>query len=231
MSQETTGEFAYRLQQAVEAHPLSPPTPHGRQRWLLRKLETEAGLELSPNTIHKWMTGASRPREDNIRKLAKCLNVDEVWLALGRKPVADGPNPGVAAPGAAGAALVVAGLIEMQGGRVTFAEPGDSAHLHVNMGKGNIDIIALVPQARSGDQITFLVPEPTNGSRIVGVVTPQDTGGFSACVNLLDLTDVERQNMGGFSLLSVQARKGGKFKVAGERNLMSPMPSLAALAG
>ncbi len=229
MSQETTLEFASRLKQVVDSHPMSPPTLHGRQRWLLRKLEAEAGLELSPNTIHKWMTGTSRPREDNIRTLAKVLNVDEVWLALGRKPVPTGANPGAAAPGAQGAALLVAGLIEITGGRVTFAGPDDTVHLHANMGEGNIDLIAVVPQSRNGDDITFLVPEPAGDARILGVITPSGMQ-CSVCVNLLDLTNIPRINLGGFSLIKAEGRKDGKFKIAGAHNLLTPMPSLASLA-
>ena len=228
MAQETTEEFAHRLRMAVKAHPLAPPTPHGSQRWLLRRLETETGLAVSQNTVHKWYTGTSRPRGDNLRKLAKVLSVDEVWLSLGRKPVVDGVSLGAAASGATGAILVIAGMIEMAGGRVTFAGTEGAAHLHVSLGGSNTSVIAVAPQAREQGKVTFLVPEPVGSSRVVGVLV-DEMPGHSASIDLLDLTNAPRQNHGGFSTLSVETRGGGKFKVGGEKSLRTAMPSVAAL--
>ena len=127
MAQETTEEFAHRFGRAVEGHPLAPPTPHGRQRWVLEKLENEAGLTVSPNTMSKWFHGTARPRPDNIRKIARVLKVDEVWLAMGQKPADQMSATMGQAESAKGAVLLVAGLVEMAGGRVTFGAKNDKA--------------------------------------------------------------------------------------------------------
>jgi hypothetical protein len=65
--QKTTEDFAYGLNQSVAAHPLAPPTSFGRVTWLKRQLQAYSGETISLNTVHRWLTGASRPREDRIR--------------------------------------------------------------------------------------------------------------------------------------------------------------------
>lgn len=76
------------------------------------------------------MHGLSRPREDNVRALAKLLQVDEVWLTLGRKPSASAEQVAAEATRASGAVLLVAGLIEVNGGRVTFPSKDERGVRH-----------------------------------------------------------------------------------------------------
>jgi transcriptional regulator with XRE-family HTH domain len=228
--QESTLEFSYRLLQAIEAHPLAPPTPHGRQSWLLRKLQTETGLSVSPNTIHKWVHGTARPRGDNARRLAKVLSVDEVWLSMGRKPEVTKSTLGDVAPNAQGAALLMAGLIEISGGRVSFAGPGETAHLHVNFGGGNIDVIALVPQS-DNEKVTFVVPEPTREARVFGVLLDKSPRGAtaSASVDFVELTNLPRQNLGGFSIVQLERGEKRAFTAKGHVGPVSPLESLRAI--
>jgi hypothetical protein len=231
MPQETTEQFGHRLRVAVEGHPLAPPTPHGRQRWLINKLRTEAGTQVSPNTMHKWMNGMARPREDKVRDLSRVLSVDELWLAFGRNP-ASAAEKAMEAPSRADAAvLIAAGLAESSGFRVTFAGPDSQAHLHVNTDRGSFDLVAVAPQW-DRNKCSFIIPEPVGSSRVVGVVVagpdPGD-GRHSACIDLLDLTDLTRQNFGGFSILSLERRRDGRFKAEGRRNLINPLPGLLDL--
>ncbi len=71
--QKTAIEFGERLSQAVEAYPSAPTTAHGRLSWLQRELKKHGGVKVSVNMVHTWMHGLSRPRDDNLRALARLL--------------------------------------------------------------------------------------------------------------------------------------------------------------
>jgi len=87
MAQQTTCEFGRRLQQALDASPHVVPMSHGRLSWLKREREKiGVSVSVSVNTLHKWVHGVSRPREDTIRALARLLRVDDIWLAPGQTP-------------------------------------------------------------------------------------------------------------------------------------------------
>jgi len=208
MAQKTTEQFSERLARAVEGYPLAPPTPHGRVTWLMRELEKQIGVKVSLNTAHKWMTGASRPREDRVRDLARMLRVDEIWLAFGKAPTATPVQVESQAHRARGATLLVAGLIEVCGGRVSFADDGKS--LSVSHDGVNFGLVPVVGQV-SESKISFVVPEPVGDSRVVAVV-PNARGAFD--VDLLDATRLPRQNFGGFSVFEVHIGARGSYKQA-----------------
>ncbi len=230
MVQKTTEEFAFRLGQAMDSHPRVPPSQHGRVTWLMRELET-VGVKVSLNTVHKWVNGAARPREDRIRDLAKLLKVDEVWLALGKKPV-DGPQAMNERVGqASGAVLAVAGLIELCGGRVTFPTPGEGPHLRANLSGREIEVVAVAPQV-SGDKLSFIVPEPAKNYRIVAVLPRCAMPGESVSrhLELLDISGIERQNFGGFSVLELRRNEKGEIKLPRKRDALEPLGAVTELA-
>jgi len=214
MTQDTTIEFGQRLERAVDGHPLAPPTPYGRQAWLLEKLRKETGLDVSANTISKWFSGSARPRPDNIRKIAQVLRVDEVWLALGRKPT-DRPEGVPEVEKARGAASVLAGLIEMSGGRISYPK-ADAApvDLHATVQGNSFDVIAASPTV-DGDTFSFVVNEPARDARILAVVLAAAPGGENqptVGIHLYDLTDAPRPTFGGFSVLQVHRVAGARVQ-------------------
>lgn len=232
MPQSSTKEFSHRLQQAVDGHPLAPENTFGRQSWLREKLEREGKLKVSPNTLHKWFNGTARPREDNIRTLARVLGVDDVWLSLGRRPVMDDATVRSQAAQATGAALLLAGLFETRGNRVAFPEAKDEGvSLFIDIGTGRRAITVVTPQVK-GDTISFVVPEPVRDNCIVSVQTRKapEPCPASACVDILDLTGCERQNFGGFSVIQGELRKDGRIQVPGQRQLVAPLGDLSDLA-
>lgn len=231
MAQTTAKEFSTRLQQAVDGHPLVPDGPHGRQAWLRDKLEREGKLDVSPNTIHKWWNGAARPREDNVRTIARVLGVDDVWLSMGRRPVMDDTTLRHQAALATGATLLLAGLFETRGMRVTFPTSADEGvSLIVNSPTQRRRFTVVTPQVK-GDSVSFVVPEPVGDNCIVSVRTrvAQESCDATACVEVLDLTASPRQNFGGFSVIQGEMRKGFKIKVAGQRSLLGPLDDLSRL--
>lgn len=233
MGQETTGEFARRLRQAIEGNPHAPQNLHGRQSWLRQRLKERTGREFSANTIHKWVKGTARPRPDAMRDLANVLKVDEVWLSLGRKPTDMSSPSTVDAATASGAALLVAGLIEVSGGRVSFpsADSG-TVSLWANIGSARLGIVALTPQSSEGEP-AFVVPEPLGDNTLIGIVPCNQTDGCisTACVDLIDLTEVPRENLGGFSVIRLERRKDRAFKIEGQRQLLRPLKRIGELSG
>lgn len=76
--QEIRKEFARRLEIACDSCPACPKRHHGMQKWLGDKTGT------STWAAGKWLSGESVPRPSRIKELAKVLNVDELWLSMGR---------------------------------------------------------------------------------------------------------------------------------------------------
>ncbi|PWG15837.1 hypothetical protein [Salibaculum griseiflavum] len=221
MPQETTQEFAARLNQAIEAYPTAPPTPHGRLSWLKRELERQ-GTKVSLNTVHKWIKGMSRPREDKMRDLARFLKVDEVWLSLGRRPLQSSQAEPEITARAKGAVLYVAGLVEVAGGRVNFPATNqkDPTSIQVDLGDGPIGVVVVTPQSHDEATISFVVPEPVGQDRIWAVVP-----GTSLTPALHDITAAPRQMLGGFSIATFNTSKNADANPA----LPAPIKTLKAL--
>lgn len=209
---------------------MAPPSPYGRQAWVLEKLKKEAKLEVSPNTMSKWFSGAARPRADNVRKIAQVLKVDEVWLALGRKPTDRTATP-AGAERSRGAVLLIAGMIEMEGGRVTF--PGADAapiDLQVNLTGHQFNLIVVTP-AENGDKISCIVNEPVGDAKVVAVCpAPKKSRAASTiCFDLYDLTNVEKQAFGGFSVIEMQRAEANTFTV-GDQTKLKPIKGINEIA-
>lgn len=230
MERNAADEFAFRLAQAVEGHPMAPPTPHGRQRWLKERLEKETGVIVSANSVHKWMNGMSRPRTDNIREIARVLSVDEVWLSLGRRPVADSATIQEQASMADGATLLVAGLIEMNGGKTSFpGEDEKDVSLWANIAGQRVGLIIVNGQVK-GSSITYMVPEPVGKNRIVAASVSRDGCKVTQCVQVLDLTNAERKNFGGFSVIQGTTSADGTVTIDGQHRKHGHVEDLSELA-
>lgn len=229
MSQETTKEFSARLRMAVEGHPLAPDTPFGRQSWLREKLAREAKIEVSANAIHKWMNDASRPREDNIRAIAKVLNVDELWLSMGKTPGnksdTQGPDPGKAT---SAGVMILGGLIEMAGGRVIFPGKEDPADIRATIDGQDVGIVVVVCDAAEPVN-AIMVQEPVGDTRVIGVTRRCHTGAATVMFDINDFTKAPRKSFGGYSILQVERQATGKFKVEGAEDLYARLESVAEL--
>ena len=117
--------FARRLNQVVEEGDLLPPYNQGRYIWISEQLRRQFGVEVTRETVRKWVSGETVPRNEKLRALAKLFNVDEGWLAFGiRSDVAARQEPDrILADN--GVVSLVAGLIQMAGGTCALPEPGD----------------------------------------------------------------------------------------------------------
>ena len=70
--------FRERLQFACDEAGV-PPKGRGRGAYLAHHLNT------TQEGVRKWLELDSVPRRATVTKLAKLLNVDEVWLVMGKK--------------------------------------------------------------------------------------------------------------------------------------------------
>lgn len=230
---ETTQEFARRLRQAVESHERAPDIEFGRGTWLREELAKVGGVKVSGNAVHKWWHGNAMPRRDTIRAIAKTLQVDELWLATGSKPGSRSmePDAPVSAPGdASAAALMVAGLIQMAGGRCTFGSGEGGPHLRANIAGRDLEIMTALATGTAKKK-SILVTGPTKGRRIVALV-PHDPADSLVCFDLLDLTDAPRQSLGGYSVIEITRRKSGGFGFPGQpRSEAQALLSIEEMAG
>lgn len=78
--------FAKRLSTALDNHPRCPDA-HGRNTWLMRELAHQ-NINVSLESIRKWLAGEAIPRRAKMTALAKTLRVDETWLTMGVQPAA-----------------------------------------------------------------------------------------------------------------------------------------------
>lgn len=212
---------------SLDASRRAPQKEVGRQSWLRERLAKEKGIDVSPNSVHKWVNGSSRPREDNIRAIAEILEVDEIWLSLGRMPTAglskksDAQSEG-SATGVSPGALILAGLLQRAGGNVVFADKDDAASLYANTGSGSTGVIVVECEEREGSLVA-VIPEPVANNRIATVLLDD-----SSRVGVYDLTDKPRQNFGGYSIMSLTRREDGRLEIDG--SAVSPTRSVRELA-
>jgi len=121
--------FATRLEHACDVHPHCPALNYGRLQWLRKQLHSQ-GVDVSYETIRKWLKGEARPLPARGEKLAKVLDVDDVWLLMGHNSGMDLKERRVRNAIADGVVNVVAGLIQMDGGNPAFPESDEVIDLH-----------------------------------------------------------------------------------------------------
>jgi Helix-turn-helix. len=149
--------FALRLQKACDDNPRVPAYNHGRQAWVRAQLVERYGVNVSNETVSKWFTGVSRPRPEKITTIAKLLEVDEAWLALGVQGEVEPRERRLRNAQADGAVNVVAGFIQMCGGHPAF--PDDD-------GRGDlapVDLYAIIKGAHYS--INVAVAQPVDGGQ------------------------------------------------------------------
>jgi transcriptional regulator with XRE-family HTH domain len=85
-------QFARRLSQALDAHPRCPEE-YGRLTWVKRELAHQK-IDVTIETVRKWLSGETMPRRPKMAALAKVLMVDETWLAMGVHPANEAGTAG-----------------------------------------------------------------------------------------------------------------------------------------
>lgn len=112
-------EFAKRLKQACDRSPDVPPLGKGQQVWLAGR------MGLSQEAVRRYFEGQSRPRPKLMTQLAKILNVDESWLALGKTGDLTDSDRKKYSRKADAAAYMLFGIFMGAGYTCAFAEDGE----------------------------------------------------------------------------------------------------------
>lgn len=215
----TSENIHLRIQQAVDAHPLSPPG-HGQQTWLREHLERAVGLAVSLNTVSKWMTGKAVPRPERISQLAEALHVDPVWLAMGHSAQRTPDEARRAAQLGDAAVAYVVGALSMA--QVGFAFPREddelarwlNVHLYVVRNGSMTRVTCVSGEVEVGARVSFPLPSLRVDNTILGVVQ-LDPGGFGDAA-IFDLTGCEAVTAGPAAFARFQLAKGADGLAQGD---------------
>lgn len=197
--------FAQRLNTACDENPHVPAYGMGRQTWVKEK------MGVSHEAVRKWFLGEARPRPDKLAQLARVLECDEAWLALGKKGDLDPREKRARSLNIEGAVNVVTGLLQLNGANCAFPGEKDPMGSFVDVYSINrgVQLAIHVSLARQGppNQFTFTIPKEYQQCRVVGVVHAGATA-----VHLLnmdhEMLDRHGERKGGFLEVRVFYRDG-----------------------
>jgi transcriptional regulator with XRE-family HTH domain len=188
--------FAKRLNVACDSLSHVPPYGHGRQTWIKEQ------LDVSHEAVRKWFNGLSRPRPDKIRQLAKVLNADEAWLALGITPTSTPAERRKSNTALAGAVNAYMGLLQLNGSHVSTPDDmdkqGNQLPIHVALG-----------EKTEGGKYRFVIPSEYEKCHVVGAI---HTIGFRMHWLRLrtDLITRHKDHKGGYIEVTVR-HKNSKY--------------------
>ena len=212
-------DFARRVETACDGNPNIPAYNHGRLTRIKELFEERFKMEISVETVRKWFAGEARPRPDKMSLLAQILEVDVAWLSLGISPEMDPRSRQKRNAAIGGAASVLAGMIQLEGGVVAY--PGEK-----DAKAGFVDLYAIIKGAqysihaalaRDGedDSLRFAVPTQYNECTVIGVV--KHAGPRCDFIEIpAAVIDEHKKRHGGYYELQV-AKRGEDYRVANDR--------------
>jgi DNA-binding transcriptional regulator YiaG len=219
--------FAKRLETAMDGNPHCPAYNHGRLTWVRDQFKDRFKTDLTIETVRKWASGEARPRPNKMKLLARLLEADEAWLSLGIAPEMDVRAREKRNVALSGAASVVMGLVQMDGGVTAF--PGDKdprgavVDFYAIIKGAQYAVHTALAQHMEGNSLKFVVPTDFEQCTLIGIVK---NPGMR--LDLLELpTETVAKN---------QARKGGFGEIEvykrGEEYLLdgSKLPKIKSFA-
>ena len=144
--------FSQRLRQACAEHPNVPEYGKGEQTYLAKN------LKVSQEAVRKWFSGESQPRQAIMIRLARLLDVEYVWLALGTSEIEFGRLRELSKTQDAAVHALISFLI-LKGYNVAFpSDDSDRADLHA-IGHGvQRNLVVRTPSAVSKKDYNFRFP-------------------------------------------------------------------------
>lgn len=205
-------EFARRIAIACANHPQAP-SDHGRQRWLMREMESRFHTTVSPEAVRKWFSGEARPRPQIMSVIARTLEVDEAWLSLGINPTSTPREKQKRNAMASGAVNLVAAQIQLAGGSIAFPEDQEDA---------GHDIFAIVRgkqialTVKLADQTEKFTLSLYSKSQMVVAVVPTKQPTIYDFVRVpTEMIEAHGRQRGGYTEIEVN-RSGKNFTVHDE---------------
>lgn len=204
----TKEKFSARLIQACDDCPAIPPYGKGRQVVIADK------IGVSQEAVRKWFVNESIPKPEKMADLAKLLDVDEAWLALGVKPELPKAAKKLAGRVSEGAVLMVAGSILLSGGNCAFPTENDPRREYVDIYafiRGTkTDIHVSTARELSANTFELIVPRLFDDVRCIGYFSTKSLQFLLIDLppSLIDKHKVRRA--GDFSL-TVERREGNYY--------------------
>lgn len=174
-------DFSRRLRQLCDENPNIPPYGHGRLTYLADK------TEVSQEAVRKWLSGDSRPRPNLMRKLARVLDADEAYLAVGEAPERDPHQRRMDARRLTAAVQFIYGLLTVSGAHCAFAAENDPM-------RDRVDLYAIIDGQQAaihvalaeyhGTELEVALPPGEDHTHHLVVVPEADMR-----IRILDLTD------------------------------------------
>lgn len=167
-------DFGQRLSQAADTNPHCPPPHHGRLQWIATQLEERFSINVTIESVRKWLSGETRPRIKTLHALAEVLTVDEAWLAIGQAPELQPRERAARNSQAEGVVNLLAGVIQMAGGHPAFPEEdSDTVDVYAII-KGAQYAFRAVSGETTEDGLRFTVPAKTDRQIVIGVIENPD---------------------------------------------------------
>lgn len=165
--------FAKRLNQVFDESRLVPDFNQGRYTWIKDQLKMKYGVEVTRETVRKWVSGETVPRNEKLRALAQLFDVDEGWLAFGVRSDVDLRQRPDKILADSGAVSLVAGLIQMSGGTCALPESGHEntwVDIYAIVGRRQRMIAVRLGEEVAADKYRFSVPNEFEKCVNIGVV-------------------------------------------------------------
>lgn len=168
-------DFALRLKQACDRSNDVPQYGKGQQTWIADR------IGVSQEAVRRWFEGQSRPRPTIMTRLAKILNVDESWLALGVTADMTDKERKQYSRKAEAAAYMLFGVFMSAGYSCAFAEDDPGVDFHAIRGGKQLSVSVTMAWAKSKN--IFVTPvRPGNEKKLNLCVVSPTPGTFDILV-------------------------------------------------
>lgn len=199
-------EFAARLTKACDMHKaVIPAYGLGRQTVIAHHLKA------SQEAVRKWFTGESRPRVKTMDKLARFVNADPAWLALGIEPDMRPQDKRFFGKQTEGVVYLALGMAMIEGATCAKPDSSDPRKEFVDyyMIKDGTQVAIRTSLGRETDDgsYEFLIPHEYEQVRNIGFVHHN-----SSRIHMIDLDkeliDKHKEKKGGGYAVSVKSKNG-----------------------
>lgn len=166
--------FYKRLTIACDQCEFVPAYGRGRQTHISKF------LDVSPEAARKYFIsteeGGTKPRGENLSKLAKYLGVDEAWLALGITPTEiNTKRQRHYSPSSDGYIYVVLGILMLNGATCAVAKDTDDADLFMIYNGEQRSLKVIVATEKTNDEYVFDLLQGEDDIDHIGLIKRSDT--------------------------------------------------------
>ncbi len=192
-------DFAARLKQACDRSNSVPVFGKGQQTWIAER------LDVSQEAVRRYFEGESRPRPKRMTQLAKILDVDESWLALGKSTDISDKDRRQYSQKAEAAAYMLFGIFMGAGYTCAFAEEEPNVDFYAIRAGKQTPVSVTAAVVKTKNTFTATVRENTPRHLNLCVVSPEP--GMHD-VLIMDHRGVELHSESKTDMAHVQIRRG-----------------------